>query len=153
MCALNRSAWTTDWMLCKWWKTLGIYDHVCGAYKLVGGWPCLKEQGTGLPLTAFRSSKQTALCCFGRKLSRWWAIRKSGNKVITAGVWYGAESIEPAADASIAGKVMSKMRDYGFSHEQGVTWILITGYMTSGVKLAGTYHGRLYGTREVITAP
>jgi hypothetical protein len=29
---------------------------------------------------------------------------------------------------------------------------LFSGHITSGVKLAGMHHGRLYGTREVIVA-
>ena len=29
---------------------------------------------------------------------------------------------------------------------------LFSGHITSGVKLAGMYHGHLYGTREVIVA-
>ena len=60
--------------------------------------------------------------------------------------------INRRAETSIAAKMMSKVRGNVFSHEQGVTDNLITGYTASGAKPARMSYRRMYGTREVTIA-
>lgn len=47
---------------------------------------------------------------------------------------------------------MLKVDRYVCVHDQGMTHNLFSGHITSGVKLAGLHHRRLYGTREVAVA-
>ena len=125
-------------MLYKRWKTLINLINVWRSSE--PNWPMNdKSKRVGLPQTIVRDSLQITLCCWERKLSWWWTIRKNGNNDSCR--WVLRSRIEWISDRRL---VMLKKRCW----KQVVTFVsvksakddLIAVGITSGVKLARLQH-------------